>query len=242
MPLPASPVLSAAPAVVIRQAAEPYVATPALTLHSASTSPSHSPRPHIPRATYYQPAATVVATPAAVLDQPHPHAYHAHAHAHLQQPHTAVAVTPRSVTAYAVPHDRQGYCEHHTPAVQYPQPAYSSVVYTQSTPVAAHSPAHHAYHTQPPAYYPHQPQPQPQVVYEAPFVATTASQAHSHMCQLVDAAMAAQQRPSLSPPLKPQPHRLTPTAPMLSLGAAGGSAFTPVQPIALYPRSGILIR
>ena len=69
------------------------------------------------------------------------------------------------------------------------------------------------------------------------------------MCSHVDAAqyyasaLLSMQQPSLSPPHKPQPVRPTPV-PSLALSApgSGGSAFTPVQPVAVYPRTGILIQ
>ena len=255
--LPASPVLSAAPAVVIRQAAEP-VATPAVTIHAtpatAPRSPQHA-HPHNPYATFYTPTAAVVATPAAVVHDPHLHhqqQQQSHAYAQRQHHRAAKVVDPHTHYMHdATPH----YCEHHAP-VSYKQLTVADTrAYAQPQLVYArpHSPA--SYH--PTAHVVYQQPPTPthyQLVYEASPAAVAhypaAIAAPSHVCSHMDAAQyyasallsVGMPQPSLSPPQKPQPTRPTPSVPTMALTSHTTSAFTPVQPIATYPRNGILIQ
>ena len=247
--LPPSPVLSAAPAVVIRQAVEPVTvtATPAVTLqsatNSASPSPSHS-RAHSHAHSYpayFSPGATVVVTPAAVVNdrqyQPR-----------LQQV-AKVGVTAHTVehsTQYV--HDRPHYCDHHAPSTYKQSMAVEPHSHTSVVYAHANSPASHLVYRPPSShssYY--------QLVYDAPPAAVThypVVNTQPHVCSHLDApyqqpfSMVIPQpsQPSLSPPLKPQAHRLIPTTAPLSLSHSSHSAFTPVQPIALYPHTGIMIR
>ena len=264
--LPPSPVLSAAPAVVIRQSIESATATPAVTLHSTAlpTTAPHSPsrlhshthaQPHSYTA-YYPPATAVVATPAAVLHDPNMPGAQSHVQ-HAGSVH--VRGQPRAaVTAHTVDQGAQyvreapHYCEHHGPvSYQQARPAeqhsYAPVVYARP-----HSPPRVVYQPPPtPTHY--------QVVYEAPPANVAyypvSGPPPSHVYSYVDASasasqyyasalcsMAAQQ-PSLSPPHKPQTQKRATSVALPGMTLAGsGSAFTPVQPLAMYPRTGILIR
>ena len=207
--LPASPVLSAAPAVLV-------AATPALTLQSAASPTSHS---HAHSYTAYYPhSTTLVATPAAVLNEsPRPKG-HQHRHYRYQPPH------PTEV------HERPQYCDRHAPASYKPPSA-----------AADHQPHPPLMYTQPSSVVPYY-----QLVYDAlspavtHYPAVTTSQPVCSCGPLETFTMAVPQ-PSLSPLHAPHLHRLNPTTPPLSLSPSGGSAFTPVQPIAVYPRSGIRI-